>query len=203
RKIKPFKLGNIKITVESQAYVLSVLCTMLLCGLWHGASWTFITWGGLHGLYLAISFATRKTRKKSRKKFINKKWKPFYRRLRILFTFLIVSFLWIFFKAHSFSQAWYIVTHLFKGIGNLPFIFTDSEMVQRMVFLGQPVEEFIIALAAIGSIVLIHGLQPHEGIRDMFSQRPLLVRWMMYILLVLAIMNFGVFNEIPFIYSQF
>jgi alginate O-acetyltransferase complex protein AlgI len=203
RKLKPFKKGALKITPESQAYVISVLCTMLLCGLWHGASWTFVIWGGLHGVYLAVSFFTRKIRKKSRKKFIDKKWKPYYRRLRILFTFLMVSFLWIFFKAHSLADAWYIVTHLFKGIGSLPLVLSDNEMFKQSILLGQPVKEFIIAIVSIGIMISIHGLQPHGRIRDMFAQKPLLVRWAIYILLIMAIMNFGVFSEIPFIYSQF
>jgi alginate O-acetyltransferase complex protein AlgI len=203
RKTNSFKLGGLTITAEAQAYVLSVFCTMLLCGLWHGTSWTFVAWGGLHGLYLAVSFATRRTRKKLRKKLIPSKIKNPYRRVRVLLTFLMVSLLWVFFRANSLSDAWYIISHLFTGLGDLSLIFTDSKMFHRWILLGQPVRESILALFVAAGMVWFHRIQPHETIREMFSHKSLLARWMMYILLIMAIMNFGVFNEVPFIYAQF
>lgn len=193
RKLKPLKLWKWSINVESRAYILSVICTMLLCGLWHGAAWTYVLWGGLHGIYLAVSFATRKARKRMRKKWIGKKWKRPYRVLRILFTFIMVTFLWIFFRAASMSDAAYIVSHLFTGLGDFPRILSDGEMLRNVV----------ISLFAVGFLVFVHLFQPHDTVRNMFSRRPLLVRWLMYILLLLAIMNFGVFKDVPFIYTQF
>jgi hypothetical protein len=69
--------------------------------------------------------------------------------------------------------------------------------------LGQSLEEFFIALLAIGFMLLVHAVQPHEGIRHMLSSKYPVFRWAMYILLVLLIMNLGKVMEIPFIYTEF
>jgi len=191
RRIKRERLMKIK--AESWAYAVSILITMLLCGLWHGSNWTYIIWGGLHGLYLLLSFATRKTRKKWRKKIIGPRpnMKPFYKGVRILFTFCCVSLIWIFFRANSLSDAFYIISHLLSGFETPPAIFQDMKL------------EFFIALISVGFMFLVHLFQPHKGIRKLFSEKPLLFRWILYLLLVLSIMNLGEFNEIPFIYVQF
>jgi hypothetical protein len=68
---------------------------------------------------------------------------------------------------------------------------------------GEMVKNVVISLFVVGFLVFVHLLQPHDTIRNMFSRRPLLVRWLMYILLLLAIMNYGVFKDVPFIYAQF
>jgi alginate O-acetyltransferase complex protein AlgI len=65
----------------------NLMITMLLGGLWHGASWTFVVWGGLHGAYLAIE-----------------RWSG--RQLGILATFIVVTVTWVFFRAHTFADAW-------------------------------------------------------------------------------------------------
>lgn len=191
RRVQREKLLNIK--SESWAYSTGILLTMLLCGLWHGASWTFVVWGGLHGLLLIISFATSKFRKKWRKMIVGNRprLKTAYKGMRILITFLVVSFLWIFFRARSLSDALYIISHLFR-----------PELPGADVLLGMDLE-FAIAMGAVGFMLLVHMLQPHHGIRRIFSQKPLLFRWVFYVVLVLAIMNLGKFNEIPFIYVLF
>ncbi len=191
RRIKKERL--IKIKAESWCYAVGTLITMLLCGLWHGANWTFVIWGGLHGLYLILSFITRKPRKKWRKKITGRSptRKTLYKGLRILFTFSTVSFLWIFFRANSLSDAFYIISHLFTGAAVLPAAFFEKS------------PEFTIALIAVGLMFLVHWLEPHERVREMFSKKPLVFRWILYVLLVLAIMNLGKFEEAPFIYVQF
>lgn len=191
RGIKKDRL--LKIKAESWCYAVGTLVTMLLCGLWHGAGWTFVLWGGLHGLYLILSFITRKPRKKWRKKIIGRSpvRKTLHKGLRILFTFSCVSFLWIFFRANSLPDAFYIISHLFTGAGTLPAAFSRMS------------PEFTIALASVGFMLLVHWLEPHEGIREIFSGKPLVFRWILYVLLVLSIMNLGKFEEVPFIYVQF
>lgn len=81
---------------------INLIITMLLGGLWHGANWTFIFWGALHGVALCID----KILPKKKEKHIVLKI------LDILGTFLFVSFAWIFFRSESFSKAWLII----KGI---------------------------------------------------------------------------------------
>lgn len=76
---------------------VNLMVTMLLGGLWHGANWTFVVWGGLHGLYLVV----------------NHLWRAaglgLPRAAGWVITFVGVCFAWTFFRAHSFSAAWAMV----------------------------------------------------------------------------------------------
>ncbi len=92
---------------------VNLMITMLLGGLWHGASWTFVVWGGLHGVYLSIHKILLG----------DKKVNTTYNYLglnnfllhcgKIIFTNFLVLLTWLFFRAKSFSEAWYILTRLF------------------------------------------------------------------------------------------
>ena len=87
------------------AYVGGIVVTMLLGGLWHAASWTMISWGGLHGIYLAFGHMTRKKRKRIWKKGALARWQRLRPFLARLFTFHLVALAWVFFKAPDFRQA--------------------------------------------------------------------------------------------------
>jgi len=106
-KIKTERIIGIKPEVLS--YFFASLITMFICGIWHGASWTFILWGLIHGMFLVFSLATKKLRKSIRKKIGIKKKSPIHQGLTILFTFFLITFAWIFFKASSLSQAFLVI----------------------------------------------------------------------------------------------
>ncbi len=80
---------------------INMALTMLIGGLWHGAAWTFVVWGGLHGLYLAIHrmVGAYEPRGRPQSPRIGDLW-------GIVVTFHLVAFAWVFFRAESFSAAW-------------------------------------------------------------------------------------------------
>lgn len=78
-------------------HLRNIMITMLLGGLWHGAGWTFVLWGGLHGLYICINHLWRKT------KIVLPKWFAW------LLTFNAVNIAWIFFRAESVDKALMII----------------------------------------------------------------------------------------------
>jgi alginate O-acetyltransferase complex protein AlgI len=81
---------------------------MLLGGLWHGASWTFVVWGGLHGLYLAVErFVTGRFAGAA----IAQTW--LFRVWLALLTYLLVNLTWVFFRAHDFPTAWRMISSMF------------------------------------------------------------------------------------------
>ena len=97
---------------------INLLLTMLLGGLWHGASWTFVAWGALHGFYLMLNHAWRAVRHrwhpvvpKSR----HPLWESVSRALSWLLTFGAVTLAWVYFRAPDFSTANQIVQALFAG----------------------------------------------------------------------------------------
>ncbi|MDR1558431.1 MAG: MBOAT family protein, partial [Clostridiales bacterium] len=87
--------------VSKPRYYLNVTLTFLASGLWHGANWTFVLWGGLHGVFQIIEGLG-----KPRKKNI----------FHIGLTFLLVCLAWIFFRAKNISDALFILTHLLSGV---------------------------------------------------------------------------------------
>lgn len=94
------KKGNIKTYIN-------LMLTMLLGGLWHGASWTFMAWGGLHGLYLVVERFLKNIMPES------KLWSKLPVQIFfVLITFVAVSFAWVFFRANSFDQAFTIIQSL-------------------------------------------------------------------------------------------
>ena len=98
--------------------VAALIVTFLLSGLWHGASWCFVIWGGLHGLYLASSVAYKPLKKKFSKRF-NLGKSRWYGLWQIVVTFHLVCLAWIFFRSPTVGDAWYVLTHLL-GNGGKP-----------------------------------------------------------------------------------
>jgi alginate O-acetyltransferase complex protein AlgI len=78
---------------------LALMSTMLIGGLWHGANWTFVVWGGLHGTYLSVERLLRK-------RFAGFSPGPFTLFGAALFTYLMINVTWVFFRASTFSKAW-------------------------------------------------------------------------------------------------
>jgi alginate O-acetyltransferase complex protein AlgI len=85
---------------------LSLMVTMLLGGLWHGASWTFVAWGGLHGLYLSAERLLRA-------RFAGYRPGPLALLALGLLTYALVNVTWVFFRAHSFAKAWLMLGGMF------------------------------------------------------------------------------------------
>jgi D-alanyl-lipoteichoic acid acyltransferase DltB (MBOAT superfamily) len=82
-------------------HALNIMITMLLSGLWHGAGWTFVIWGGLHGSYLVVAHRWQQW-VKARGWRLDYLW---YRGLAVALTFLVVLSAWVFFRAPTLSAA--------------------------------------------------------------------------------------------------
>ncbi|HEX9707799.1 MAG TPA: MBOAT family O-acyltransferase [Steroidobacteraceae bacterium] len=102
--------------------ILALIATMGIGGLWHGAGWTFVVWGLLHGAYLAINhlwiavglprFAGIAARVRA-----SPGWSRFVRALCVLLTFAAVSFAWVFFRANDMESALHLASAMF-GLGD-------------------------------------------------------------------------------------
>ena len=92
----------------------NLMITMLLGGLWHGASFNFIVWGGMHGLALALDKLLLNFKLKFKKS-------KLAQLLGVIFTFHFVCFCWIFFKASSFQDAGIILTQIFTNFNATAF----------------------------------------------------------------------------------
>ncbi|MGH7498491.1 MAG: MBOAT family O-acyltransferase, partial [Gemmatimonadales bacterium] len=92
---------------------VNLAVTMLLGGLWHGAGWTFVIWGGLHGAYLVVNHFWQAARQKLGFDGTTRPGRVAAR----AFTFLCVVLAWVFFRADSFSTAWTILGSMFLQNG--------------------------------------------------------------------------------------
>jgi D-alanyl-lipoteichoic acid acyltransferase DltB (MBOAT superfamily) len=95
---------------EARTYV-NLMATMLLGGLWHGAAWTFVVWGGLHGGGLAVGRYLRERGLTTETPTGLHLW------LKRILVFNFVCFAWIFFRSDSFATAWDVITRLFTAWG--------------------------------------------------------------------------------------
>jgi alginate O-acetyltransferase complex protein AlgI len=123
--------GNRK--TEARTY-FNLMITMLLGGLWHGASWTFVVWGALHGTYLCVERVIREKFKPAPKlvasmelqkaSFVPRLSTQGFNFLFALFTFFLITITWVFFRAADFTGAWQLLTAMFgqseKGMMLLP-----------------------------------------------------------------------------------
>ena len=177
---------------EGKTYI-NLMITMLLGGLWHGASWTFVVWGGLHGFYLWVE------------KFIKDKWNGdkvapdvtaagitasntstafFY----ALFTFFLVNVTWVFFRATTFTQAWTMLGSMFGLAGEAKPLLTTLAIIKICV---------IIPL-----MVLAHWWMRNSSVLQLAYKIPWWVLTVVWTLMLLAL-ALSQESSSSFIYFQF
>jgi len=161
----------------------SLMITMLLGGLWHGAAWTFVIWGGLHGLYLVLQRGITKI----------VPWRFEHRSIAqipiVLLTFLLVCVAWVFFRAHSFGQAFDVASALF-GFG--------PREVARLL---KP-ESLVLSVAVTLVLLFVHWSMRETSIASIIARVPWWVRSLALAALVLGIIGLSG-EDRAFIYFQF
>ncbi len=164
--------------------VVNVLITFTVSGLWHGANWTFVMWGFLNGLYF-IPGLLRRHYGKGPKGSIQSV--PELRDIaQILITFHLTLAAWIFFRSSNIQQA----AEVFRSIA-LDF--------DTMLFLRDALKLKLFIL----TLVLVEWLQRRKAHALDIAHLPATARWVIYNLVVMAILLLGTFTYTPFIYFQF
>jgi alginate O-acetyltransferase complex protein AlgI len=128
----------------------------------------------------------------------------FYKIIQIITVFCLTSFAWIFFRARDFKSAYYIATNLFTNIGTQLQQLGNKEFIEKNIFLGQGVTNFAMVVFALIIMEIVHLLQRGQSLRNVLNQKPLLVRWVLYYGIILAILFLGMYDSpAQFIYFQF
>jgi len=165
-------LGGNRVTIPR--WYLNLFIVFLVSGLWHGASWTFVIWGALHGFYLVFSLATKKIRQKFNKLFHLHKL-PF---LPALTTFVLVAFAWIFFRANGVHTALYISKHIFTGLPNLfAKLLSHQPIIENM---GLSNQDLILSIFLILFLEIVHYIKSKKNISTIFRRKPVYIRWAVY-----------------------
>ncbi len=187
------------IRADKVAYIVAVAVTFTVTGLWHGANWTFVVWGGLHGLYLIVSVLTKTLRGRVTKAVGLKSRPRLHAVLAVVSVFVLVDLSYVFFRADSLDSAVLILSRM---AGALPQLLDVPGVLATVLSRITP-PELAIAVLAIIAMETIHLLQNGDRIRVRLARQPLWVRWSLYYGVLMVIILFGVFNKTQFIYFQF
>ena len=188
-------LGGNRVSIPR--WYLNLFIVFLVSGLWHGANWTFVLWGALHGFYLVFGLLTKKIRDKFNKA-LRLDRVPL---LPTLTTFCLVAFAWIFFRANTVDSAFYIIQHIFTGLPDIYQRLANHKPVYQ--YLGLSPSFLLVVISSIVLLETVHYLKRKRNFTEMFLQKPIYIRWAVYYAVVLAIIFFGVFENRQFIYFQF
>lgn len=156
----------------------NILVTFVVSGIWHGANWTFLIWGTIHGILQCVE------------KFLGwnrKHWKMWEKFIHWGITFCIVCLAWIFFRANTIVDAWSIVKGIFMNQGTPYVLIAD-----------------FLAVAAALIIVFVKEIIDEYDLKICISDSPnWIVRHMYIVCMIAFIFLFGVLNGDQFIYFQF
>ncbi len=166
----------------------NIFVTFTVSGFWHGANWTFIIWGMLHGLYYTPVMLFGKQNRFG-KEVAARRFLPGFREFgAITITFLLVLLAWIFFRAESLTSSIHYIAQLFS-----PPYFNGA------LYHGQYVEPLLFCIV----LIAIEWFQrdKQHGLEIGHWPRP--TRWLAYYAVCMALLLFGNFGEVSFIYFQF
>lgn len=203
KSVIPFAISSGAFVVFILSFVLSknpqktrvtnmnLMTTMLLGGLWHGASLRFIIWGALHGIALAIHkfFMEIFPNKNPQKRTFGKRISNVF---AILFTFHFVAFCWIFFRAKDFTLATDIITN----IGNLTF----DPNKWKIIILGY---QNVFILFLIGFVWHFFPQSLTDKLCSLFEKTPTLIKALIIAFVFWIVYATASSGPQPFIYFQF
>jgi alginate O-acetyltransferase complex protein AlgI len=190
----------------------NLLVTMLLGGLWHGAGWNFLVWGGLHGVYLCINHLWHERRRKPSTSAAGAPATA----LSWAITFFAVVIAWVFFRAKTAEGAWQMLGGLF-GLGAGSSAYASPRVLRLMDLPVQVGEQSLLLIgggavaAALAIAVFLPNVPQLFGYRE-FRRAPERASWLRWrpngvwalvSALALAISLFGMWQRLEFLYFQF
>jgi len=181
-----------------QRRVGNICCVFVVSGLWHGANWTFIVWGTVHGLYLAMSVLTESLRRMLRAssrfrglRLLDDASLP-HRLLCATVTFSFVTFAWVFFRANSFGDAVFVLTNMSLS-GGIEF---------AGYWIGWK-KTLVLSILVASVLISTEAIRRGRGFREVLLAQPAPIRWAAYAAATWLLMNYGAIEGVPFIYFQF
>ncbi len=188
-------------------FYFNIMVTFLASGLWHGASWNYVLWGGVNGVYVVIEAVFRKPRQAAMKALGLTEDSAIYRFPAIAVTFSLTCLAFVIFCSRNMSDAVYVYQHLHTGVGTFfHSLLTFDTFALKSVLrgMGMSQRDLIIAVLSIAVIEGVHLVQSQGSVNALISRQPVAVRWAAYYLLIAAIVFLGAFNQSQqFIYFQF
>ncbi len=202
--------------VPGARHAFNIMTTFLASGLWHGANWTFLAWGALHGAFVVsgLWMGPLRDRCAALTGFTRI---PFCRRaLQIIITGTLVLFAWIFFRSGTLTEAIHMYCGIFSGIldistsvaaGDTARLKAITDIARGNLILGFSREtyrpEMVIAILSILALWIFNTLHRQDDVWETLSRKSWLVRWSFYFFMLGGILFFGMFTKNQFIYFRF
>ncbi len=183
---------------------INLMITMLLGGLWHGANWTFVVWGALHGFYLWVEkfIQDHRMRVKSQPERVAKRevvvqgfMAPrFLRKVQssnfilALLTFFLINVTWVFFRAQDFTTAWRLLTSMFSQVPNGAVLLSTLTIIKVSLI--------------VGGMVAFHWMMRNTRVLNVANKMPwwlLAIIWSAMLILLILSQE----SSSSFIYFQF
>lgn len=167
--------------VKLSRWAFNILVVFTVSGLWHGANWTFVVWGALHGVmlllekYFSLIFKFK----------IKEKWSVLNAALTLK-TFVITSFIWIFFRAENFEKAKNVIKAIVKNHSIQP---SDLTLTLPLIFAGL--------------LILFDFFLYNSRIDKQLNSLKMTYRWAIYTVLIFCLFAFSGTQKFTFIYFQF
>jgi alginate O-acetyltransferase complex protein AlgI len=180
---------------------LCMLITFVAIGFWHGAGWTFLMLGALHGTYSVLSHATRAWRDRVHHQIGLDRFPTIQRLWRVIVTFSLVAFSWIFFRAATLSDAWIVITRIVMDLGSLTHL---SALRDGLHALGLLRLRYAYLPAAMALLFWVEHMERTAPISAILATRGRVFRWAVYTMLIASLIylcDWGAPKT--FIYFQF
>lgn len=179
---------------------LNILIVFAVSGLWHGTGVNFFIWGLLHGVYQVADGLTAKWRTKIVAMAKVDQTTFSFRLAQRLWTFALVAFAWIFFRAPTFSDACSVLRRLMHFN---PWVLTDGSYLT----FGLDAKDFDVLILSTSVLLVVSLMQERFSVRAALSRQGLWLRWTIYLLGIFGTLIFGVYgpgcDAAQFIYMQF
>ncbi|HHG85026.1 MAG TPA: MBOAT family protein, partial [Bacteroidetes bacterium] len=163
----------------------AILVVFLLSGLWHGANWTYVLWGLLHGMLLLLETKLKPWSKKL--------GRIFGSGMQRLLTFSAVTALWVIFRAENLAQARLLFSKM---------LHPGSWSLSTLDIMGNRFD-FFLSLILIGGLLGADFAAEKMPFADRLAQWPRTIRWAVYYAMIFILLIVGINSQRPFMYFQF
>ena len=186
-------LGGNRVSKGRNAF--NLMATFLISGLWHGANWTYVVWGGIHGFAQVVEKFLFKIKKKDK----NQKPGGIKWWCSVFVTFVFATFAWVFFRAETIGDAFYVLENMFYGITN-----PAQYVSQITTYLGMDKLTLVGMVISIGLLLVFDYCSLTRDVLEKLKEKKIAIRWIVYVVFVLfLIFNIPATSGQEFIYFQF
>lgn len=185
-------------------YARNIMITFLVSGLWHGASWTYVVWGGLHGIVQVMETLLHDMFCKLRgidPKDKNRNKNVLRRIIGVIFVFVFVTAAWVFFEASTVNDALYVLKNMFAGVTE-PVNYIKS----GLTCLGINSKMFMHLAVILGILFVFDLISLKRSVFELIDKLPIVVRYIIYVffvdIMIIWFLQYGA-DSSSFVYFQF